>query len=381
MTENDVRQMLQRRAGDVSPSPDAWADIERRLTGEGGDGRVVPLRNRPARRYPPFLVAAAVLVALGVAAAVLSGPDGSSRVDTTPASPSPTAPPTTFGGSSPSLAAVWPATTVDGLNALQADADAGRRPDLLNPRAAAGQYLGDRFLALPGERVDFEVLEYRAGDSQSGEVPYRADGLPGTVLVRRTAGEGSIWFVVGSTSLRLPVVNAGYDGRRFTAGLQPTAAGRLEVALHGGDGDDPVRTVQDVTAGQQIELDQALPGRRAAIALMVHTGTDGVVSLAEVRADGPAPIRPAYCEVLDSVMGERPESYVGSEAHLADIGRLQGAADPAIMQELKLYYDFVVDEVSPADPPSQEVENWPQPVRDALQRIDAHDSRLCRSGP
>ncbi|MEO6121220.1 MAG: hypothetical protein ABIW46_09410, partial [Acidimicrobiales bacterium] len=100
MTENKVRQMLERRAGDVTPSPDAWEQIEERLSDDGGeDAKVVPMPDRASRRLSPLLVAAAVMVALGVGAAVVSRPDGGQRVDTTPAQTG-TAPTTTPGTAS-----------------------------------------------------------------------------------------------------------------------------------------------------------------------------------------------------------------------------------------------------------------------------------------
>ena len=384
MIEDEVRQMLERRAGDVSPSPGAWAEIEHRLDGAGdgaGEGRVVALRRETARRRFP-LVAAAVLVALGVAAAIAAGPDGASRVDTTPAGPSPTAPPTTFGGEAPTPA-IWPATTTRGLQSLQADAAAGRRPDLLDPRAAAGQYLSDLLQPPNGPVEGFEVQQFRAGDAQSGEVPYVMGGLPGTVLVRRLAGDGSIWYVTALTHLTLPVTRVGYDGTRFTAEIRPTAPGRLIATITpvgGGQG----RNVdfESVVAGQAVGVDAALPGAGAAIALFRLIGPGGApTTLAQVRSDEPAPIRAAYCEVLDSVMGERPESYVGSDEHLADLSRLRDAAPPEVVRDVAAYRAFVADRVSPGDPLTQDVQSWPQAVRDALQRIDAANARLCQGAP
>jgi len=387
MIEDEVRQMLERRAGDVSPSPGAWAEIEHRLDGAGGgDGgsRVVAMPVLPARRVPPLLVAAAVLVALGVAAALVAGPDGASRVDTGPAGPVSTAPPTTVGGTDPGPPSLWPATTAAAHATFQAEADAGRRPDLLDPRAAAGQYLSDRFAAGPGPRVDVEV-GYGASDLTSGEFAFLAGGLRGSVLVRRSGGEGSIWYVTALTTLRLPIEAAGYDGTTFSTRVRPTAAGQLEsqIALVG-DG-DPVRAVQDVVAGRPVEFTGTHRGGTAAVVLLRLTGADGAVSLAEFRVQSaPAPAdRPVggYCDVLDSVSGVRPDSYSGSGEHLADIDRLLATAPPAVAADLAVYRAFVASSVRPGDSASQDPFAWPAEVLAALARIEAHDARQCRGAP
>lgn len=72
MNTDDVRRMLERRAGDVSPAPDAWDAIEDRLAHTApGPPR---LRSRPA------LLAAVLVVLVGVAAVAVSRPDRTERV-------------------------------------------------------------------------------------------------------------------------------------------------------------------------------------------------------------------------------------------------------------------------------------------------------------
>lgn len=384
MTEESVREMLQRRAGDVIPSPAAWAEIETRLGGDG-DAQVLPLVPRRARRLPPMLVAAAVLVAVGLAALVVTRPDGDQRVTTSPADTAVTSTtaPGPVGVGDAEIPSLWPATTTAGLLALQADADAGRRPDLLDPRAAAGQYLSDRFLAVPGRRVDFEVREYRAGDSMSGEVPYVADRLPGSVLVSRLGGGDGIWYVSALTALGLPTMDVVYDGARLTADIRPTVAGQLEVEVSGPKGGDRIgESGRAVQAGELVRLDTPFRDNVAAIALLRLTSTDGTVSLSEIRSDRRTSTKVeatpySYCKTRYDVSGERPESYVGSDEHLADIGRLLDAAPPAVVADLGAYRAFVADDVSPGDPASQETANWPAAIRERIQRIDAHDQRVC----
>lgn len=77
MTDDDIRRMLQRRAGDVSPAPDGWEAIEARL------GEAAPARSRSRSRLA--LLAAVLVVLVGVAAVAVSRPDRTERVALVPA--------------------------------------------------------------------------------------------------------------------------------------------------------------------------------------------------------------------------------------------------------------------------------------------------------
>ncbi|MGH9165629.1 MAG: hypothetical protein ACRDZW_08985 [Acidimicrobiales bacterium] len=369
MIDDEVRAMLRRRAGDVDPAPAEWGHRITRV--DHGDDRS-PTRRRPPM---PLLVAAVMVVVLGLAGVLAARPDGGQRVGTVAPVTSVAPPPP-----APDIRPLWPATTRAGLDALQRQADAGRRPDLLDPRAAAGQYLSDRFLAVTEKRVAFEVKEYRAGDNQSGEVPFVADSLPGTVLVRRLGGEGSLWYVVALTNLRLPVESA-YDRAVYVTQVRPTTAGRLVTRLSNPDGAvGPDDGFVEVTAGEAVDVLRGPAGQGPGVVALVRlTGADGKVSLAEF--DVTPTSRPTYCQILDQMSGERPESFVGSDEQVAEIEVLLAAAPPELAGDLATYRDHVRDHVDPAAPASQETVNWPAPVRAAIQRIDAHDARLCRGAP
>lgn len=123
------------------------------------------------------------------------------------------------------LVAVWPATDAEGIEALQAQADSGERPDLLDPRAVAGAFLTE---VLAGS-ADFGVQDLRQGDASSGEVPYAlADGADGTVLVRRSGGEGSIWYVVGATSASLEIAELRREETHLVADVRSSMSGTLQ---------------------------------------------------------------------------------------------------------------------------------------------------------
>ncbi|MGH9154819.1 MAG: hypothetical protein ACRD1K_02955, partial [Acidimicrobiales bacterium] len=324
------------------------------------------------------LAAAAVAAVVGVAALVVTRPDGAVRVGTTPAQTgtTPNAP-----GTASTVPALWPATTDAGLAALQAEADAGRRTDLLDPQDVAGRYLNDRYFAEPGRLVDLEVQAYRPGDGSRGEVPYVVDGLPGTVVVRRLGGERGIWYVAALTHLRLPLESVGYDAvGDVTAEVRPTAPGKLEFTVTSGSGSGRgAGGGQNTRAGELVGIGFTHAGPVAMVQIRL-TGDDGRISLAEFRLDrsDPTPVRPAYCGVVDALSGERPDSYEGSDEHLADIDRLLAAAPPQVVADLRIYRDYVADHVDPAVPASHETGNWPPAVRATIGRIVDADARLCR---
>ncbi|MCU1374285.1 MAG: hypothetical protein JWO68_1571 [Actinomycetia bacterium] len=127
-----------------------------------------------------------------------------------------------------SYVAVWPATDAVGLATLQAQADAGRRNDLLDPQGVAGAFLTE---AIPrGEAaLTWALGAFQLGDPTSGEVPYTLEGKPaGVIQVRRTGGdERRIWYVTGATSTTLEILQNRHEGSTLVADVQSKAAGTL----------------------------------------------------------------------------------------------------------------------------------------------------------
>lgn len=393
-TEHDVRQMLQRRAGDVAPSPDAWAEIESRLGGDG-DARVVPLVPRRDRRMPGLLVAAAVLVALGLAALVVAQPDGSRRIRSGPAAPGGSLPPKTTQRPGPvgvpaAPPPIWPATTDSGLAASQSEADAGRRPDLLDPQTSARQYLTERLQAPAGPRADFEPQEFVPNDAQSGLVPFTVGDTPGSVVVRRNAGEGSIWYVVALIHVRIPVLNPRYDGTRFTAEVRPGIAGRLDVEVSGSaSADRAAQSGRSVNAGESVSLDVPFTDPATAIAQIRLTSPEGGVTLAEVRADVASEVRVPqriaqdYCVLVARPFGGpyTEERRLGTDAHGIYLRLLIDDAPAEVRADLEAYRDYIVDNVDPDEPASQKRAGWPATIREVEDRISRHDAQRCRDLP
>lgn len=238
LEDDDIRDMLHARAAEATVSPDAWDSIAARLAGTR--------RPQLGRRLAVAGVAAAAVAATVVVANL---PESDSKVAapstavTSTTATVPVAPPATTAPSDPatptgSRIAVWPAVDSVGLAALQADADAGRRPDLLDPRAVAGGFLGE-LLPRDESPTSFAVGRFQQGDANSGEVPYTLAGAAGgTVLVRTTGEPGAIWYVVGATSASLHIVDTRREETHLVADVRSTMNGTLTWS-----GAPPVRVI------------------------------------------------------------------------------------------------------------------------------------------
>lgn len=86
-----------------------------------------------------------------------------------------------------------------------------------------------------------------------------------------------------------------------------------------------------------------------------------------------------FCGQFASLSGERPEPYVGSAEHVADVDRLIAVAPEPIVGDLTVYRDFLssgaVD--SENDPDSNLVENWPSEVQAAISVVQSLGSEEC----
>lgn len=109
-------------------------------------------------------------------------------------------------------------------------------------------------------------------------------------------------------------------------------------------------------------------------------GTNAVAENSAVAADDSLSTEPdSFCVQYLSLQGEVPESYVGSDEHLADIESLQSVAPEAIVDELTTFRDYIgsgaVDSTN--DPDSNLVENWPVDVVAATTEIVAFGDSTC----
>lgn len=122
----------------------------------------------------------------------------------------------------------------------------------------------------------------------------------------------------------------------------------------------------------------------AAALVIVGVSMVGLIRDGDTRvATGPSPsvtnVGPSspFCQLARSVAGEQPESYVGSREHLADLDALAGSAPPALLPDLVRLRSYVAANVSPQRPDSQLIENWPEEVRAAAERLRLLVSKTC----
>lgn len=86
----------------------------------------------------------------------------------------------------------------------------------------------------------------------------------------------------------------------------------------------------------------------------------------------------AYCEAAAALAGERPEAYVGSQQHRADVYRSVALAPPELTSPLITFVGFLSSgAVDPADPDSNLTENWPDEVQTAIDTITAFNTASC----
>jgi hypothetical protein len=111
-------------------------------------------------------------------------------------------------------------------------------------------------------------------------------------------------------------------------------------------------------------------------------GRDFVVvgdELTVLLAAGDVASLDGFCKEFTALAGERPESYVGSAEHLADIERLLALAPEPIVGDLAVYRDFLdsgaID--SENDPDSNLFENWPNEVQAAVSAVQTLGAEQC----
>ena len=93
---------------------------------------------------------------------------------------------------------------------------------------------------------------------------------------------------------------------------------------------------------------------------------------------GSTPDPTAYCDQVALLDGERQEAYVGSAEHRSDVRSLIDVAPDAVIEALRTFFDFLAsDAISPDNPESNVVANWPPEVQQAIGEIDAYNEASC----
>lgn len=137
------------------------------------------------------------------------------------------------------------------------------------------------------------------------------------------------------------------------------------VVLHAGCGGDDAAT----SPAQTVTTDPI--ASTAAVASMTSAASEptSTVTAASVRV---------YCERAALLDGERPEAYVGSVQHRADVDGLLAVAPEPVASALRTFAAFLASgAIDSADPDSNLTENWPADVQAAIGAIVAFNDATC----
>ncbi|HYI62207.1 MAG TPA: hypothetical protein VEW93_10425 [Acidimicrobiales bacterium] len=85
-----------------------------------------------------------------------------------------------------------------------------------------------------------------------------------------------------------------------------------------------------------------------------------------------------FCSTADALAGEKPEAYVGSAEHVADITALRDVAPAEIRTSLEAYRSFLAEGgVDPDDPGSNLTESWPPEIQAAVEAMTDYITTHC----
>jgi hypothetical protein len=99
------------------------------------------------------------------------------------------------------------------------------------------------------------------------------------------------------------------------------------------------------------------------------------------EATGPAPTdavaTEAFCAEMERLDVETPESYVGSEEHVADVEALADVAPAEVRPAVERYRDFLASGAITDDPRSNETDRWPPAVQADIAEIQDFRTTAC----
>ncbi len=85
----------------------------------------------------------------------------------------------------------------------------------------------------------------------------------------------------------------------------------------------------------------------------------------------------AFCAEMERLDGERPESYVGSDEHVADTDALADVAPEEVRPAIERYRDFLASGAITDDPGSNETDSWPEEVQADIAAIQDYATAHC----
>jgi hypothetical protein len=329
--EAEVRAMLTRRAGDVSPSPASGRHVtavaDRGLSPAPAARRTVRRTSRPAR---PLLVAALVVVVCGSALAVRSSVPGADDTTVTgePDGEVTFPAPGTDGWDPATAPPVWPVVGEAALAQLPDDphAEIGA---LATPERAAAAYLDDVSILLAPDPAGLVL----SPDRRTAQIPWDGrDGgagdppVPtGSVFLRAVGeGTGALWVVVGAVTADANLEDVRVDDGTLgvTIALTPSPGTSVSVRV-GIDGQFvPVRG-ELLPQGAAPELVRLSDDGRARVTVGVKPGEQADILVRLVGGDFltvthmaievPVPADPSTAAPSDPESGE-PGADPGGQA-------------------------------------------------------------------
>ncbi len=85
-----------------------------------------------------------------------------------------------------------------------------------------------------------------------------------------------------------------------------------------------------------------------------------------------------YCKQVALLDRERPEEYVGSAEHQADVANLTQVAPDSAREPLTTFAEFLGSgAITAANPDSNLTDTWPSAVQEAVREITAYNSASC----
>ena len=334
--EAEVRAMLTRRAGDVSPSPASGRHVtavpDRGLSPAPAARRTVRRTSRPAR---PLLVAALVVVVCGSALAVRSSVPGADDTTVTgePDGEVTFPAPGTDGWDPATAPPVWPVVGEAALAQLPDDphAEIGA---LATPERAAAAYLDDVSILLAPDPAGLVL----SPDRRTAQIPWDGrDGgagdppVPtGSVFLRAVGeGTGALWVVVGAVTADANLEDVRVDDGTLgvTIALTPSPGTSVSVRV-GIDGQFvPVRgellpqgAAPDPSSGELVRLSDdgrarvtvgVKPGEQADILVRLVGGD--FLTVTHMAIEVPVPADPSTAAPSDPESGE-PGADPGGQA-------------------------------------------------------------------
>ncbi len=115
------------------------------------------------------------------------------------------------------------------------------------------------------------------------------------------------------------------------------------------------------------------------VACSSNTDTDTVAAAAAPSTTEESGGLNSFCAAAPRAGDEVPEAYVGSTENVADLRDLARIAPDDVAADVEQVADYFDENVDPADPDSQLVENFPDGIAEKIQNVTSYIEANCGS--